>query len=231
MDIGKAFGFATKDESWLTKVLVGGLVSLIPFIGQFVVSGYSLRVAKNVAQGQERVLPEWNEFSDFLTRGFLAWVIQLVYFLPFGLFYGIFVALITIPAAAAAESGADAGAAGALVLCLAPLMLILALACSMAAFSAVARYVVTDQLSEAFKFGEVFASLRQNLGTFAMLIAVAFLAGLVASLGLIACGVGILFTSFYAYLVIGHAFGQALPQLFPQRDIAAPSGYPPVQSF
>jgi hypothetical protein len=231
MDIGKAFGFVTKDESWLTKVLVGGLVMLIPFIGQFVVNGYGLRVAKNVAQGQERVLPEWNEFGDFLTRGFLAWVIQLVYFLPFALFYGIFIAAVTIPAAVAAESGSDGGAAGVLALCLAPILLIVGLASGVASMAGIARYIATDQFSEAFKFGEVFANLRAALGAYLRLLLVAILASLVASLGLIACGVGILFTSFYAYLVIGHAFGQILPQLFPQRDIAGPSGYPPVQSF
>jgi hypothetical protein len=228
MDIGKAFGFVTRDETWVTKVLVGGLVSLIPLVGQFVVSGYGLRVANNVARGDERVLPEWSEFADFLTRGFLAWVIQLVYFLPVGLVYGVFVALLA--GASAVSSEGDAGPVGLVALCLLPLILVGALVCGAAAFAAVARYTATGEFGEAFKFSAVLGSLRENLGTYATLVAVAILASLVASLGLLACGVGVLFTTFYAYLVIGHALGQALPRLFAPRDVPG-AGYPPVQSF
>lgn len=228
MDIGKAFGFVTKDDTWITKVLVGGLVALIPLIGQFVVSGYSLRVAKNVSRGDERPLPEWGEFGDFLTRGFLAWVIQLVYFLPLIIFYVIFIA-ITVGAAAATE---DQGGQGSMIaLCLFPLLFILALVCGAASLAAVARYTATDEFSQAFRFSEVLANLRQNLSTYITLVLVAILAGLAATVGLIGCGIGVIFTSFYAYLVIGHALGQALPQLFPPRDIAGPAGFPPTTSF
>jgi hypothetical protein len=228
MDIGRAFGFVTKDESWITKVLIGGLLSLIPLVGQLAVTGYSYRVAKNVARGEER-LPEWGEFGDYLTRGFLGAVIQIVYTLPAILLYFV-VIFVTVGAAAATTDAEGRGGEGSIIgLCLLPLILILAIVCGMAALSAIARYIATDEFSQAFKFGEVLASLRQNLGTFGMLIVVAILAGLVASLGVIACGVGVLFTSFYAYLVMGHALGQALPQLYPPRDIAP--GYPPVQSF
>ena len=48
MDIGKAFGFVFEDEEWVSKVLIGGLIFLIPLIGQFAVIGYSFKVAQNV---------------------------------------------------------------------------------------------------------------------------------------------------------------------------------------
>lgn len=231
MDIGKAFGFVTKDDTWITKVLIGGLVSLIPLIGQFVVSGYSLRVAKNVARGDERPLPEWGEFGDFLTRGFLAWVIQLVYFLPLMVFYFIFIA-ITVGAAAATTDAQGQGGEGSIIaLCLFPLLFALAIVCAIASLAATARYIATDEFGQAFRFSEVLANMRQNIGTYGALVAVAILAGLAAMVGLIGCGVGVIFTSFYAYLVIGHALGQALPQLFPPRDIASPAGFPPTTSF
>jgi hypothetical protein len=231
MDIGRAFGFVTKDESWISKVLIGGLVALIPVVGTFVVSGYSYRVAKNVAGNSERPLPEWGEFGDFLTRGFLAWVIQLVYLLPVIILYFI-VILITVGAAAVTTDAEGQGGQGALIaLCLFPLLLILALACGLGALTGIARYLATDEFGQAFKFGEVLANLRANLGTYAMVILIAILAGLVASVGIIACGVGVLFTSFYAYLVIGHAIGQALPQVYPARDTQSPIGYPPTTSF
>lgn len=231
MDFSKAFGFATRDETWVTKVLIGGLVTLIPLIGPFVVMGYGLRVASNLARGQETPLPEWNEFGDFLTRGFLAWVIQLVYMLPVVLVYVVF-AIITIGAAAVmAESEGASSTAALLSLCLIPILLIGMVVCGAASLAGMARYTATGEFSEGFRFGEVIANLRQNLGTYAMLILVALVASLLAGVGVIACGVGVLFTSFYAYLVMGHALGQVLPQLFPRDDYRPPSGIPPVQSF
>ena len=70
MDFGKAFGYVFEDEGWVSKVLIGGLVALIPIIGSLVVSGYSYKIAQNVARGAARPLPEWNEFGDALARGF-----------------------------------------------------------------------------------------------------------------------------------------------------------------
>nr|PZN26697.1 MAG: hypothetical protein DIU80_12990 [Chloroflexota bacterium] len=230
MDIGRAFGFVTKDESWITKVLIGGLVSFIPFIGQFTVMGYGYRVAKNVAAGSERPLPEWGEFGDFLTRGFLAWVIQLVYLIPLLLLYFIFM-FATVGTAMLSDSEGASGPGALIGLCLMPLLFIVALVCGVASLGGVARYLATDEFSQAFRFGEVFANLRANLGTYVMVILIAILAGLAASIGLIACGIGVLFTSFYAQLVFGHALGQALPQLYPARGFQGPAGIPPTTSF
>ena len=54
------------------------------------------------------------------------------------------------------------------------------------------------------------------------MLVVSILAGIVGSLGSIACGVGVLFTLFYAQCVIGHALGQTVVQ----QGMAA-NAYPP----
>ena len=211
-------------------MLIGGLVFLIPIVGQLAVTGYSYKVAQNVARGAARPLPEWNEFGDALARGFFGWVITLVYSLPVILFAIIF-ALITAGAAAASGDQRGGGAAGALTLCLVPIIFILALVCGVAALTAVARYLATDNFGDAFKFNEVLASLRGGIGAWVMLLLVAIVAGFVAGLGIIACGVGVLFTSFYAQCVIGHGLGQTIRQLNLGQYDAPPSyGPPPTYS-
>jgi hypothetical protein len=197
VDIGKSFSYVFEDEGWVSKVLIGGLIGIIPIVGQFAVSGYGYKVAQNVARGVERPLPEWNEFGDALARGFFGWVIWLVYVLPV-ILLAIVVALATAGAAAASGDERGAGAGVALSLCLFPIIFVLAIVCGVAALVAIARYLATDDIGQAFKFGEVLASLRANIGAWVMLLLVAILAGFVASLGIVACGVGILFTNFYA---------------------------------
>lgn len=233
MEIGKAFGFVTEDEQWITKVLIGGLIQFVPLLGTIAILGYSYRVAQNVARGNPRPLPAWGEFGDFLGRGFFALVIQIVYLLPLIVLYGVFLFLTVAGAAAAEDSEAVAGVLGLLSLCLIPLQLVVALVCVFASLAAIMRYLATDSLGEAFKFGEVIATLRNHIGSFLMILAVGILAGLVAGLGVIACGIGVLFTGFYAQCVIGHVIGQAMQRIFPPQQpvYAAPGYYGPPPGY
>ena len=229
MDIGKAFGFVFEDEKWVSKVLLGGLFLLIPIVN-FAVIGYMLKVAQNVAQGNPRPLPEWGEFSDHFMRGLYGVAIQIVYQLPTIIVYGVFFCVILAAGGAAGgQRGSNgAGAIGALSLCLVPLVFILALAGAFLSYVAAGRYVATDTLSEAFKFSEVIAGARGNLGAWLMMLLIVILAGFVGSLGAIACGVGALFTSFYAQCVIGHALGQTIVQV---GGATPPPSYGPPPTY
>lgn len=234
MEIGKAFRFVTEDEQWITKVLIGGLVPLIPIVGAFAVQGYSYRIAQNVARGNPRPLPAWGEFGDVLKIGFMAFVIQFVYLLPLAIIYSIFAVLTIAVAAVSGELEEGTALIGLLSLCFLPLLFIAAIVCGFAALAAVMRYLATDTFSEAFKFGEALAMLRNNIGIFLIILVVSILAGIVASLGTIACGIGVLFTGFYANCVIGHAFGQAMQRIFPlpqQPVYAAPGYYGPPPGY
>jgi hypothetical protein len=229
MDIGKAFGFVFEDEEWVSKVLIGGLIFLIPLIGQFAVIGYSFKVAQNVMQGNPRPLPAWSEFGDHLMRGFYAFVIQLVYGLPAVILGGIF-ACVTISAAAAAGQNSERAGAGIGLLgtCLIPLIIIVGLVSALLSYPAIGRYLATNSLGEAFKFGDVIAHARAHLGAWIMLLVVGILASFVGGLGAIACGVGVLFTYFYAYCVIGFALGQTIVQT---GGAAQPPGYGPPPTY
>jgi Protein of unknown function (DUF4013) len=210
MDIGKAFSYVFDDERWISKVLIGGLLIWIPIVN-FAVFGYMVKVAQNVAQGIPRPLPEWGEFGDHFMRGFYVFVIYLVYLLPIFILEGLFFC-VTGGLASGSRQNNGGAAAGLLGLCFVPLIIILALAISFVLYAAIARYVATNSLSESFKFAEVIASVRSNFSPWLMLWLVALLAGLVGGVGAIACGVGLLFTSFYAQCVIGHALGQTVAQ-------------------
>jgi hypothetical protein len=207
MDIGRAFAFVTEDEEWLKKILIGGLIIWIPIIGQLAIYGYTFETARNVAQGHPRPLPDWTDFGDKLMKGLYAMIIQIVYSLP----VIILSCVLMLPLMLLPQSE-EAAVAGSLVMfCLVPIIIVLGLAIGFITLVAQARYVQTDTLSAAFEFKVVFRMLRESFGDWVMLFLTAILAGLAASVvGSIVCGIGVLFTSVYAYAVIGHALGQII---------------------
>src|SRR5262245_51048759 len=228
MDIGKAFSYVFEDESLISKVLLGGVFFFIPIVN-FAVFGYTLKLAQNVAQGNPRPLPEWGEFGDHFMRGLYWIVIQIVYVLPAILLLGVFACVLVGVGGAASERSSDgAGALGALGACLLPVIFLLFLVGGVLAYAGIARFAATNSLSEAFKFAEVIALVRNNLGDWLMLLLVAILSGIVAQLGIVACGVGVLFTAFYAQCVNGHALGQLIQKPGLMGNPYATQQVPPI---
>jgi len=245
MDIGKAFSYVFEDERWLTKVLIGGLIAIglfipiVNFVSSFLLLGYLLSIASNVAQGNPRPLPEWTDFGDLLKRGLHAFLIYLVYFIPYLVIYGLFICLTGVmtgfsnqsdTSSASSASTAAASGIGLLSCLILPVIFLVALACTTVAYAAMARYVAhNNTLGEAFKFSEVISTVRSRPGPWLMLLLVGFLAGLASMVGLIACGVGILFTLFYSMCVQGHALGQTLAAqgMVPSYTQTPPPGVTP----
>lgn len=213
MDIGKAFGSVFQDERWVSKVAIGGLITIVPILN-FAAIGYALQVARNVAQGSTNPLPEWSDLGDHFMRGLYGVVIGLVYNIPGIILYCVYyAAIIAAAAGASADDSGAAGAAGGLFACiLLPLMLIAFIVGTILTFAGFARYVATNTLSEALKIGEVIRMVRNRPGPWLMIFLVYFLASFIAGFGIIACFIGVIFTGFIAYCVVGHALGQTIAE-------------------
>jgi len=81
MDIGQAFAFINEDVEWFKKVGIGAIVGAIPFIN-FSIFGYQVEVARNVAAGIERPLPQWQNFGKYFLDGLRIVGAGFVYSLP-----------------------------------------------------------------------------------------------------------------------------------------------------
>ena len=84
MDIGRSFTYVMEDEEWWKKVLIGGLLSLIPVVGPLYMLGYVLQVIQNIIAGQETPLPEvMEDFGGRIVKGLMLGIIAFIYMLPF----------------------------------------------------------------------------------------------------------------------------------------------------
>jgi hypothetical protein len=211
MDVGKAFTFVFDDENWIVKVLIGGVLSLIPFVGGILVSGYGLELMKNVIQGESKPLPEWDDWGNKLVKGIMYIVIGLVYAAPIVIVALCFGVLMAGVGATGSEDAINAfGSLGGI--CIGGLSIVYGLLITLVMPAAFGRYLETDDLSAAFRFGEVFALVRDNIGAWLIVLVLTWLAGLLASFGVILCVIGVLFTGVWANLVMMYLWGDAYRQ-------------------
>jgi hypothetical protein len=208
VDFGKAFSYVFEDPKWAGKIIIGGILALIPLIGWFLVMGYMIAIARNVIKGNPQPLPDWSDFGRIFVDGIYGLVIGFVYVLPII----VLACVVMVPASLIASP--DNGDGGILftlaTCCFSAFTLIYSILVGWLFIpAALGRYADTDDLSSALRFGEILDISRANPVAFLMALLISVVAGFLASFGIILCCIGVIFTSFYAQCVTGHAYGQA----------------------
>ncbi len=205
LDIGRSFTYMFEDESWIMKIVIGGILLFIPIIN-FMSMGYMLEVLKRVADGTDIPLPEWDDFGGKFIKGLMILIIAIVYTIPIWLVACVLGGLTGL--AGAADSEALAQFAGLISTCASCLYLIWGIVVWLVMPAAIIKYAATGEFMAAFRFGEIFSFISGNIANYIVAIILAGVAVFVAYVGLIACFVGVFFTMFWAYLVMGHLLGQ-----------------------
>jgi Na+/H+-dicarboxylate symporter len=214
MDIGKAFTFVFDDENWIVKILIAAAILLvgtlfswvlaIPMLLAFaILGGYQVEIVRRVIQRDANPLPEWDNWGDLIVDGIKVIVIGIVYALP-----AIVVSLcLGIPAGIMSEDAP--GLSSVFSVLSSCLSFIWAIVMSVVLPAAIAFFVADGELAAAFRFGDVLAFVRNNLSTYLITFVMSWVAYIIGGLGSIVCGVGALVTTPYAYMVVGHLYGQA----------------------
>jgi len=198
--ITDAFFWATRDPDWVVKVLIIGLILIIPIAGAINGLGWMLASLDRLRTGDERLPPA--NFS-YLGRGWRLFVVQLVYGLAIALIAG----LVYLPAVIVAVQEGKSEANGAVIALALALNLVsfgvTTLGGLLYTFAIPAVVLATDAggvgggLSVRAIWRRSRANLAHTLIAGLMLIAASF----IGSLGLIICGVGVFFTSAYALAI------------------------------
>ena len=81
MNYSRAFTYVFEDKNWLSKILIAGLISLIPIIGQLYLFGWAIEIIRRVKAGRTDILPT-THFTYFLTLGLKMFVVALIYSIP-----------------------------------------------------------------------------------------------------------------------------------------------------
>ncbi|HHX44072.1 MAG TPA: DUF4013 domain-containing protein [Chloroflexi bacterium] len=222
MDIGKAFTFPFDDQEWVKKLIIGAVLLIIPVVN-FIAIGYMIRVMRNVAEGDTRPLPEWDQWGDDFMKGLLVALAGLAYALPILLVNGIS-AIFGIIASSANSDGVQSVMAlcSTALSCLSGLW---GLLIAVVIPAAILKYAQEGEFSSFFKFAEIFQWIRDHAKDYIIAVLVIIVARILSGFGVIACGIGVLFTMFWATLTMGHILGQLWAATNPPPAAAAATSY------
>lgn len=78
VDVVEAFQAPTRDQSWVNKVVIGGLVNIVPIVN-FLALGYGLTYFSDLLKDEKHMLPEWKDWGTLFIIGLKAFVIMVVY--------------------------------------------------------------------------------------------------------------------------------------------------------
>lgn len=80
LDVVEAFKAPMADQTWVNKVVIGGLVNIVPIIN-FLAMGYGLTYFADRLAGKEHHLPEWQDWGKLFIIGLKAFVVMFIYML------------------------------------------------------------------------------------------------------------------------------------------------------
>jgi hypothetical protein len=212
MSFGTALIFPFRDSQWLKKLIVPGLLGLIPLLGPIFPMGYALSVAWNIINKRSGDLPVF-DFGREFKRGVMILVIGLGYFLPIILVFLILSMALVIYGVLFNQFGnADSSATGIVILqgCFGVLAMGYGLFVVFFAPAALANFLAKgEHLGEAFRFEVIWRSLKKAFPQYLLLVPGVFLVNLLAASGSVLCVLGLIISVPYAMTVYGHLIGQA----------------------
>lgn len=205
MDISTAFTFMKNDKEWITKILIAGLIGLIPIVGQLYIAGWGMEISKRHLAGRSDLLPE-TQFGLYIKMGFKAAVVGFVYTLPVTLisaFSGFFIGFISRSDSEALQFF------GAAMSCVSGIFtFILGLVLFVFVIAAYMRLIDTGLWKDAFDFAAVWKMVKSSPKTLIILLLLGFLTSLISGLGVVVCFIGVIFTLPYGISVFSHLIGQ-----------------------
>jgi hypothetical protein len=199
VDVGEAFGFVFRSRNWFGRLAVGALCLLffwLFLIPLFILLGCFVETARTISRGG-RELPPWTDVGKKLREGFVLAVVLFIWGLP-----GSILSWGSYPIYCVGSSCTYNPSA------LAPLGGLYSLLLGLLTAAIWSQYL-EGGFGAAFDFRAIFrrAGLHPGMTVLVWLMG-SVVTGIIAFLGVILVGIGLLFTFPYAFAVTANLYGQ-----------------------
>lgn len=185
----------------------------------FFVNGYFIRTIRHVSSGEKYRLPEWTDWGELLRTGFKLSLVMAIYFLPIVLivaiffvsFFGLTLFLDSLPKS---QNGLlfflPILSSILLQVFFQAVMVTVSIAIALWLPAVEIRLAQRGTIKGCFEFKELYQFIKYNIKDYFLIFLILFGVNYLSGLGMILFFVGILFTTFYAWMVGAHLKGQLL---------------------
>lgn len=213
MDIGNAVRFVFEDEEWITKILLGIVITLIPIFGGFALAGYVVAIIRNVMAGNPRPLPAWDNLGRYFMDGLMFWIVTFIYALPLFILLCPVALVWVLPAFGGEQENLTAllaGISGIVAVGLGCLAALYGILLALLTPALQIRYAETGEIGACLRFGETFRFLFDNIGGIIISQLLVWVAGmiLIPVASTLTLGLLILPISVWLSVFSGHLYGQ-----------------------
>ena len=170
MDFGRAFTFIRDDERWMTKIGIGAVITILSIfllgIPAILLIGYQLAVTRQVMEGKDLPLPEWDDWGKLFMDGLYLVVAIFVYTLPLWILFCIGFGVTFLPVLSGGNDDVAAALGGVAFLTwglMGCLFIVLAIGLAVVIPGIYIQYIRTNEFAALFRIGEVFGIVRENL--------------------------------------------------------------------
>ncbi len=226
MDYGRAFIFMFEDPEWISKVLIGGLLILVGsflsvlLVGVLIllpVSGYMLRLVRQMMNGEGDTLPTWSDFGDLMAEGFKVAAALFIWVLP--------LIALEIPVwAGSALAGRDNSISlffGLITASCSCILFLYSIILALASPLIILQVAKEGRFGAAFDFDAMWGLFRRHTSEIIVIVILYLVIELIAGIvGLLLLFIGVFFTAMWAALAYSHLIGQ-LGQLDAPSTLAA----------
>jgi hypothetical protein len=172
LDINHLLTFPVKDAQERRRFSIGALLilasTIIPILPYLPVLGYSMKIMRQVAAGQQPSMPDWDDWETLFKDGLKLLGVRLLYALPLLLLIlPVFALFIVGPIMGVAAENEDiillsSFAPMIILLCLSPLFILI----GMLIPAAEAHVTIQNEFSASLRLREWLGIFRANIGGF-----------------------------------------------------------------
>ena len=215
LNVPQGLSFPTGDPDGVKKFVIGSVVSFLGFLflPALISAGYYLEALRMASEGEDRLLPDWADWGNYLVKGFWSFLIGLAF-----MSVPIIIGIVGVSGGfTAALSGAKYDSTGVAItgLGFAAIcgMIAFGLACIIAFFVPMAqlRFARSGKAGDAFNFGGIISDIMKSPVDYFVSWAIPMGLGFLLNMAIGMTGFGLVLIpamTFYVAMVNAHLLGQ-----------------------